>query len=193
MKKNLFFSSPPRSFSNMATLTKHCILRYESYVFVFWAFVFFLKNIGSMTSKFKPHSFPQKNTQKCSRERCFECQNGAQLALERLKISKIVEKNRFLSDLFFERFFYAVKTLAPEARVMPRRLNYQGRGSPGSMTKVMLDGNLTAWEIWPGSNTPLDRWSGEFSAGLPSRREIIKILCRVAMPPEPPLGGVTDN
>ena len=44
---------------------------------------------------------------------------------------------------------------------MPRRLNYQGRGSPGSMTKVMLDGNLTAWEISPGSNTPLDRWSGE--------------------------------
>ena len=35
MKKNLFFSSPPRSFSNMATLTKHCILRYESYFFVF--------------------------------------------------------------------------------------------------------------------------------------------------------------
>ena len=69
------------------------------------------------------------------------------MASERLKISKIVEIFRFLSDLFFERFVHAVKTLGPEARLMPRRLNYQGRGSPGSMTKVMLDGNLTAWEI----------------------------------------------
>ena len=35
MKKNLFFSSPPRSFFNMATLTKHYVLRCESYFFVF--------------------------------------------------------------------------------------------------------------------------------------------------------------
>ena len=41
MKKNLFFSSPPRIFSNMSTLTKHCILRYESYFFVFSVVVFF--------------------------------------------------------------------------------------------------------------------------------------------------------
>ena len=42
--KNIcFFSSPPRIFSNMATLTKHCILRYESYFFVFWVFYFFFE------------------------------------------------------------------------------------------------------------------------------------------------------
>ena len=136
--------------------------------FRFLSFCFFLEKYRKHDFKIQAAFFPTKNTQKCSRERCFGCQNGAQLASERLKISKIVEKNRFLSDLFFERFFYAVKTLAPEARVMPTRLNYQGRGSPGSMTKVMLDGNLTAWEISPGSNTPLDRWSGEFSTGLPA-------------------------
>ena len=115
--------------------------------FRFLRFCFFLEKYRKHDFKIQAAFFPTKNTQKCSRERCFGCQNGAQLASERLKISKIVEKFRFLSVLFFERFFYAVKTLAPEARVMPTRLNYQGRGSPGSMTKVMLDGNLTAWEI----------------------------------------------
>ena len=40
MEKNLFFSSPPRIISNMSTLTKHCILLYESYVFIFRVFAF---------------------------------------------------------------------------------------------------------------------------------------------------------
>ena len=53
-KKNLFFSSPPRSFSNTATLTKHCILWYESYFSVFSVFVFFSKNRWKKRLKISP-------------------------------------------------------------------------------------------------------------------------------------------
>ena len=60
MEKSMSFLGSIVCFSNIVTLTKHRILRYESYVFVFCFIAFFLKINGSMTSKFKPHSFPQE-------------------------------------------------------------------------------------------------------------------------------------
>ena len=40
-KKSMHFFTPARVFFKLATLTKHCILRYESYFFVFSVLVFF--------------------------------------------------------------------------------------------------------------------------------------------------------
>ena len=44
----------------MATLTKHYILRYESYFFIFRAFALFQKNIEKLSPKFKPRCYHQK-------------------------------------------------------------------------------------------------------------------------------------
>ena len=60
MRKLMHFFTASLAFSNMATLTKHRILRYESYFFIFLIFVFFPKKHQKMTPKFKPHSFPKK-------------------------------------------------------------------------------------------------------------------------------------
>ena len=40
MKISSYFFSPFVVFCNMATLTKHCILQYESYFFIFRVFAF---------------------------------------------------------------------------------------------------------------------------------------------------------
>ena len=45
MKKNGVFFTAALVFFNMATLTKHYILQYESYFFIFRVFAFFLKKI----------------------------------------------------------------------------------------------------------------------------------------------------
>ena len=50
-------------FLSMATLTKHRILRYESYFFMFRVFVFFPKNCEKMTSKCKEQFSTQKSHQ----------------------------------------------------------------------------------------------------------------------------------
>ena len=50
-------------FLSMATLTKHRILRYESYFPIFRAFVFFPKNIENITSNFKEQFWTQKSPQ----------------------------------------------------------------------------------------------------------------------------------
>ena len=60
-KKSMHFFTASFAFLKLVTLTKHRILRYESYFFIFCILVFFPKSIGKMTPKFKPHSFPQKH------------------------------------------------------------------------------------------------------------------------------------
>ena len=44
MKISSYFFSPFVVFCNMATLTKHCILQYESYFFIFRIFAFLSEN-----------------------------------------------------------------------------------------------------------------------------------------------------
>ena len=48
-------------FLNMATFTKHHILRYESYFVFFSGFMFFLKNVEKMTPKLKDQFVSQKS------------------------------------------------------------------------------------------------------------------------------------
>ena len=59
----MFFSSPPRSFSNMATLTKHCILRYESYFFVFFSLNVFVEKWSKIECKRGPRKIIEKLAQ----------------------------------------------------------------------------------------------------------------------------------
>ena len=61
MQKTMHLFSASLVFLNMATLTKHCILRYESYFFSFCVFAFFFeKNIEKIAQKFNQHFLPQK-------------------------------------------------------------------------------------------------------------------------------------
>ena len=67
-----FFTSSP-AFLNMATLTKHRILRCESYFFIFRALVFLSnKNHQKTTPKFKKQFFAQKSPKKGLRGRILE-------------------------------------------------------------------------------------------------------------------------
>ena len=62
MKKTMRFFASSLVFFNMATLTKHRILRYESYFFIFRVFVFFSKKKRLKTcSKIETTFFPQKS------------------------------------------------------------------------------------------------------------------------------------
>ena len=58
---------PSACFLNMTTFTKHRILRYESYFFIFLHFVFLQRNINKNTPKFKSHSVLQKTLKSGSR------------------------------------------------------------------------------------------------------------------------------
>ena len=54
MKKQTCFFTTARVFFKLATPTKHCILRYESYFFVFWVFEIFLKKWSKIECKIGP-------------------------------------------------------------------------------------------------------------------------------------------
>ena len=61
MESLMYFFTSSLDFLNMVTLTKHRILRYESYFFSFLLFVLFSKKKHPKSNpKFKSHSFPQK-------------------------------------------------------------------------------------------------------------------------------------
>ena len=111
MKKTMHFFSASLVFLNMATLTKHCILRYESYFFIFCVFAFFLEKHRKNSSKIQPAFFPSKNTKKSSRGARFGSQNGPELTSEGPKISKMVQKSSFLTVPFFEHFLRRKKSL----------------------------------------------------------------------------------
>ena len=57
IKRHVYFFIAAFVFLNMATLTKHRILRYESYFFIFCVFVFFLKNPRTNESKIQGATF----------------------------------------------------------------------------------------------------------------------------------------
>ena len=95
MKKTMRFFTASLVFLNMATLTKHRVLRYESYFSIFRVFAFFLKKPRKNSSKIQATFFPSKNTKKSSRGTRFGSQNGPELTSEGPKISKTVQKRPF--------------------------------------------------------------------------------------------------
>ena len=101
MKKNLFFSSPPRSFSNMATLTKHCILRYESYFLVFWVFDFFFEKL---IKKNNWNIHLPKKSKNDPRGTPKYTQNPEKMAAKSPKIPKNAKKVDFLRGRFLDEF-----------------------------------------------------------------------------------------
>ena len=62
MKKHTFFFTTARVFFKLATLTKHYILRYESYFFVFSVFVFSSKKLSKIECKSGPRQIIEKMT-----------------------------------------------------------------------------------------------------------------------------------
>ena len=62
MKKQTCFFTTARVFFKLATLTKHCILRYESYFFVFSVFKFFLKKVSNIECNIGPRKIIEKVT-----------------------------------------------------------------------------------------------------------------------------------
>ena len=113
VKKTMHLFSASLVFLNMATLTKHCILRYESYFFIFCVFAFFLEKHRKNSSKIQPAFFTSKNAKKSSRGTRFGSQNGPELTSEGPKISKMVQKSSFLTVPFFEHFLRRKKSLPP--------------------------------------------------------------------------------
>ena len=105
MKTSRYLFTPSLVFLNMATLTKHRILRYESYFFIFLSFVFFSKKTSKKHSKIQVALIPSKNTKKWFRGMRFGSQNGTELTPEAPKISRIVPKSRFLTNPFLDHFF----------------------------------------------------------------------------------------
>ena len=77
MKKTMRFFASSLVFFNMATLTKHCILQYESYFFIFRVFVFFSKKTSKKHSKIQVALIPSKKTKKWFRGMRFGSQNGS--------------------------------------------------------------------------------------------------------------------
>ena len=113
MKKTMHFFSASLVFLNMATLTKHCILRYESYFFIFRVLAFFLEKHRKNSSKIQPAFFTSKNAKKSSRGTRLGSQNGPELTSEGPKISKMAQKSSFLTVPFFEHFLRRKKSLRP--------------------------------------------------------------------------------
>ena len=64
MKKTMWFFAAALVVFNMATLTKHCILQYESYFFIFRVFAFFLKKNSRKAFQNRDHVFSFKNHSK---------------------------------------------------------------------------------------------------------------------------------
>ena len=64
MKKTMRFFTSSLVFFNMATLTKHCILQYESYFFIFRVFAFFLKKTSKNVLRNSRHAFSFKDHSK---------------------------------------------------------------------------------------------------------------------------------
>ena len=97
----MYFFIASLLFLNMATLTKHRILRYESYFSIFCVFAFFPKKHQKKCSKIQPTIFAPKNAKKWSRGFCFGSQNGAELTSGIQQSQKIGKQVCFLAIEFW--------------------------------------------------------------------------------------------
>ena len=90
------------AFLNKATLTKHRILRCESYSFICRVVASFSQKTSKNGSKIQATFSHPQNTKKWIRGTCFGFQNGPELTSEIPKIHKMPQKSRFLTLPFFE-------------------------------------------------------------------------------------------
>ena len=111
MKKTMCFFASSLVFFNMATFTKHNILQYESYFFIFRVFPFFSKKTSKNVLQNRHHIFPSKITQKSSPGTRFGTQNGPELTSGRSKNRKMCQKSRFWTQQVFEGFLRSETSL----------------------------------------------------------------------------------
>ena len=105
------FSHRRLFFFDIATLTKHCILRYESYFYIFCGFAFFVKNRRKTCSKIETTFFLSKITKKSSPGTHFGTQNATELTSKRSKNPNFAKKSTFWSEQFFQRFLECPKAV----------------------------------------------------------------------------------
>ena len=91
-------------FFSMANLTKHRILRYESYFFIFCDSVFFNQKHRKNHLKMQRPILDPKIHPKCPPGARFGTQNGSGFASEGPKIPKMTRKTSFLEESFLEHF-----------------------------------------------------------------------------------------
>ena len=111
MKKTMRFFASSLVFFNMATLTKHCILQYESYFFIFRVFVIFTEKHGKNNTKMLEAGFVAKITTEWSPGSYFGSKNAPEFTSETTKIAKIDQKSSFLARQFCTRFFQRKNTI----------------------------------------------------------------------------------
>ena len=70
-KKTVYFCHSIVVFFNMPTLTKPCILQYESNFFTFWVFLFFAQKMQRMTLKIEERLLTQKTPKRGPRGPLF--------------------------------------------------------------------------------------------------------------------------
>ena len=91
MESLMYFFTSSLDFLNMVTLTKHRILRYESYFPIFWICVFFfLKYHRKVETTLQRPIFVSKNPQQWPLGAHFGSQNGLKFMLERPDIPKML-------------------------------------------------------------------------------------------------------
>ena len=95
-------------FLNMATLTKHRVLRYESYFPIFCVFVFFPEKHRKKYLKFQRAILDPKIPPKWSPGIRFGSQNGPDFTSERQQIRKLVRKCSFWAAPFFKHFLLVI-------------------------------------------------------------------------------------
>ena len=100
--ENMYFLTASLVFLNKATLTKHRILRSESYSFISRVVASFSQKTSKNGSKIQATFSHPKNTKKWIRGSRFGFQNGPELMSEISKIHKMPQKSRFLTLPFFE-------------------------------------------------------------------------------------------
>ena len=101
MKKTMRFFASSLVFFNMATLTKHCILQYESYFFIFRVFAFFLKKIvEKRVPKSRPR-FSLKNHPKVVPGDPFWDPTRSRINVGQVKKPKNVAKKSILDTVGF--------------------------------------------------------------------------------------------
>ena len=144
-------------FLSMATLTKHLILSYESYFFIFALLCFLCENIGKIALKFKPHFALSKNTKKWSRMARFGSPNCLKLASESSKIHEILKKTCFLTCPFFEQISRREKTRFCQFLVSKLE---GGRHEPGPMGREPEGGFHPPWRVITTSQSETE-WNVE--------------------------------
>ena len=105
----------------------------------------------------------RKNYQKMPTEAPKSTPNCQELAKKLRGIAKMAKKSSFFRGLIFNLFFGCQKPCPKGPWAIPRHLIRRVQGLPEAWLKSCKIEYLTEWKMLPGSNTPLDRWSGKLS------------------------------